>query len=46
MNEAGNAKWNATREEWLAIASIGKAYGFTWGGDWKGLVDNPHFEVI
>lgn len=28
---------------WSAVSSIGKAMGFTWGGDWK-MVDMPHFQ--
>lgn len=28
-----------------AIGKIGKALGLTWGGDWRGMVDLPHFEV-
>ena len=24
--------------------AIGKRMGFTWGGDWKSLKDNPHFQ--
>lgn len=27
-----------------AAGRIGKAMGFTWGGDWTGLVDKPHFQ--
>lgn len=26
------------------VAPIAKRYGFSWGGDWKKFVDNPHFE--
>lgn len=28
---------------WEAVSRIGKAMGFTWGGDWK-MVDKPHFQ--
>lgn len=28
---------------WAAVSAIGKAMGFTWGGDWK-MVDMPHFQ--
>lgn len=28
---------------WAAVSRIGKAMGFTWGGDWK-MVDMPHFQ--
>ena len=29
---------------WRAISAIGKEMGFTWGGDWKSIVDKPHFQ--
>ena len=29
---------------WKGIAQIGKAMGFTWGGDWKSFPDKPHFQ--
>jgi hypothetical protein len=29
---------------WEAAGRIGKAMGFTWGGDWKSIVDKPHFQ--
>lgn len=29
---------------WEAAGRIGKVMGFTWGGDWKSLVDKPHFQ--
>lgn len=38
----GVAKWDA---DWNAIAVIGKAVGFSWGGDWKSFKDKPHFEM-
>lgn len=28
---------------WECVSRIGKAMGFTWGGDWK-MVDKPHFQ--
>ena len=36
-----NADFNITNP----IANIGKKLGFAWGGDWKGFVDKPHFEM-
>lgn len=30
---------------WDKIAQIGKSLGFSWGGDWSGFVDKPHFEL-
>jgi peptidoglycan L-alanyl-D-glutamate endopeptidase CwlK len=29
---------------WQIVGSIGKEIGFTWGGDWKSIVDKPHFQ--
>lgn len=29
---------------WKGVSAIGKAMGFSWGGDWKSLVDMPHFQ--
>lgn len=30
--------------DWFEVARIGKNLGFTWGGDWRGFKDYPHFE--
>ena len=27
------------------IAPVGKSIGLEWGGDWKSMVDNPHFQL-
>jgi hypothetical protein len=29
---------------WEDVSAIGKAMGFTWGGDWTSIVDKPHFQ--
>ncbi|MBR7082323.1 MAG: M15 family metallopeptidase [Oscillospiraceae bacterium] len=29
---------------WRYCGELGKRIGFTWGGDWKGFVDKPHFQ--
>lgn len=29
---------------WSEIATYGKANGFSWGGDWTGFKDRPHFQ--
>jgi len=39
------ADWKTTTDTWNKIAKVGKDLGFQWGGDWKGLVDKPHFEM-
>ena len=31
------------RADWMQAVAIFKAYGWTWGGDWR-FVDPPHFE--
>ena len=30
--------------DWFEVARFGKDLGFTWGGDWRGFKDYPHFE--
>lgn len=30
---------------WSYVGDLGKQLGLTWGGDWSGFVDKPHFEV-
>jgi len=30
--------------DWLEIVAIFKKHGWTWGGDWAGFKDLPHFE--
>jgi len=37
--------YNAPEADWQLLGTIGKALGLNWGGDWKGFVDRPHFEV-
>lgn len=29
---------------WECVSRIGKEIGFEWGGDWKSIVDKPHFQ--
>lgn len=41
--ENGSVKYNTT--QWAKIGAIGKANGFEWGGDFKSLVDKPHFQI-
>lgn len=35
--------WSRNKQ-WERAAAIAKELGFTWGGDWKGFVDNPHIQ--
>ena len=37
--------WNAPKEVWDRMGTIGKQCGLKWGGDWKGRADTPHFEL-
>lgn len=30
--------------DWMEVVSIFKKHGWEWGGDWKTLKDNPHFQ--
>jgi peptidoglycan L-alanyl-D-glutamate endopeptidase CwlK len=39
----GKAQWNNT-VLWNIAGEEGKKLGLTWGGDWKSIVDKPHFE--
>lgn len=38
------AHQKATDALWARVGAIGKAIGFRWGGDFKKLIDRPHFE--
>jgi peptidoglycan L-alanyl-D-glutamate endopeptidase CwlK len=39
----GKTVWNNDKL-WNIIGEEGKKLGLTWGGDWKSIVDKPHFE--
>jgi peptidoglycan L-alanyl-D-glutamate endopeptidase CwlK len=41
-----NGKPNYNSKEWNKIGDIGKSVGFKWGGDWKTIIDKPHFEML
>jgi len=32
-------------KNWMKVVEIFKKHGFTWGGDFKSIVDAPHFEM-
>ncbi len=40
---SGKAEWDNNRL-WQIAGEEGKKLGLTWGGDWKSIVDKPHFE--
>ena len=39
----GQPNWKS--EHWDEIGDLGKKHGLVWGGDWKRLVDRPHFQL-
>lgn len=39
----GKAVWNDHRL-WNRIGLLGKSLGLEWGGDWRSIVDKPHFQ--
>lgn len=46
-----SASWDTKKDydkdnqsDWMEIVNIFKKHGYTWGGDFKSLVDAPHFE--
>lgn len=39
----GKAVWN-NNTLWQIASEEGKKLGLVWGGDWKSIVDKPHFE--
>jgi peptidoglycan L-alanyl-D-glutamate endopeptidase CwlK len=43
MNALNQPDWNS--REWNRIGQIGKSVGLRWGGDFKSIVDRPHFEI-
>ena len=36
--------WTAPDSVWQRMGEIGKTCGLTWGGDWSGTPDKPHFQ--
>ena len=39
----GKAVWD-NNKLWAVAGEEGKKMGLSWGGDWKSIVDKPHFE--
>ncbi|MET1013335.1 MAG: M15 family metallopeptidase [Paenisporosarcina sp.] len=51
LNKDGSVSYDLQRDtngngeaDWFEVARLGKDLGFTWGGDWRGFKDYPHFE--
>lgn len=38
-----NPVWESPKYQ--AVGQLGKSLGLSWGGDWKSIVDEPHFEL-
>jgi hypothetical protein len=45
LDSKGQPNWKAKEEVWDAMGKVGKEHGLEWGGDWKKLVDRPHFQL-
>ena len=41
----GKRAYNDSDGWFKKVGDIGKKFGLTWGGDWKGTPDKPHFEL-
>jgi peptidoglycan hydrolase-like protein with peptidoglycan-binding domain len=41
----GKANYNVSADTWNKIGAAGKKYGLEWGGDFKSIVDKPHFQM-
>ncbi len=41
----GKANYNVSNDTWNKIGETGKKYGLEWGGDFKSIVDKPHFQM-
>lgn len=45
MTTNGREDWSVG-PNWLKVVEIMKKHGWSWGGDFKSIKDNPHFEKI
>ena len=43
---SGELNWNAETPQFQMMVSALKAQGLLWGGDWKAIVDPPHFQLM
>lgn len=44
-NADGTLNWDTTSLIWEQAAEIGKNLGLFWGGDFKDIIDYPHFQI-
>lgn len=45
--------WSTTKDfdkdgtaDWMVVVKYFKSIGFEWGGDWKKIIDKPHFQKV
>ncbi len=43
FTSGGQPVWDGP--QYHMLGQIGKSIGLSWGGDWKSIVDEPHFEL-
>lgn len=41
----GQPNWNVSSDIWSKIGAAGKGQGMEWGGDFRTIVDKPHFQM-
>jgi len=41
----GQPNWSVSEDIWKAMGEEGRKVGLEWGGDWKKLIDRPHFQL-
>lgn len=41
----GTGAYNESGDFFQKVGKIGKTLGLEWGGDWKSIKDNPHFQL-
>lgn len=51
MHKDGSISWDLHEDvdkdgvkDWMEVVEVFKKYGWVWGGDFKSIKDNPHFE--
>ena len=51
LADGGRTIWDTVKDfdndkiaDWMEVVKVFKAAGYTWGGDFRSIVDRPHFE--
>lgn len=44
LDSVGKMNWNKAHPGWKRAAELGKSLGLVWGGEFKSIVDYPHFQ--